>query len=214
MGCPEPGLLATGGSIDVVGADRSRFQIQTGELWNRAVARWLSPGTSERRLIVRLTIFSVPLIALAFLAAAPPVRVAENLPGDVDFDCDVDMGDFNLLAAHLSGGPRLVRPCAGDVDGLPGVTPSDLDALVNFLEGVGAPLVDSCPPPGDVDQDGSVNLTDVFVILNFLFNGGPGFSPLCLGDIDGGFTVNINDAIALSNYLFAGGHEPVACGCP
>ncbi|MCZ6794563.1 MAG: hypothetical protein O7J95_13220 [Planctomycetota bacterium] len=63
---------------------------------------------------------------------------------------------------------------------------------------------------GDADSDGTINLTDGIVILNFLFLGAE--SPACMdaadADDDGGERPQITDAIVLFTWLFLGGVAP------
>jgi hypothetical protein len=64
----------------------------------------------------------------------------------------------------------------------------------------------SCTLKGDVNADGSVNVADVFYLINYLFAGGP--APLCSSDVDGNGSVNVADVFYLINYLFASGPAP------
>jgi hypothetical protein len=64
----------------------------------------------------------------------------------------------------------------------------------------------SCTVKGDVDGNGSVNVADVFYLINTLFAGGP--APVCGADANGDGQVNIADVFYLINYLFAGGPAP------
>jgi hypothetical protein len=62
---------------------------------------------------------------------------------------------------------------------------------------------------GDVDNNASIDVADIFYLINRLFAGGP---PLALGsgDANGDRSVDVNDIFFLINYLFAGGPGP-AC---
>jgi predicted outer membrane repeat protein len=64
-------------------------------------------------------------------------------------------------------------------------------------------------PCGDVDGNGTVNLADVFFLINFLFAGGS--LPPGLADVNQDASVNISDVFSLINALFAGGPAP---SCP
>jgi uncharacterized repeat protein (TIGR03803 family) len=62
-------------------------------------------------------------------------------------------------------------------------------------------------PAGDVDGNGTVDVADVFFLINDLFaNGQP---PPCTGDVNGSGTVDVADVFYLINYLFAGGPPPI-----
>jgi len=66
-----------------------------------------------------------------------------------------------------------------------------------------------CPPPGlsgDANADGSVNVGDIFYLINHLFANGP--SPTGRGDANGDGTVTVGDVFYLINFLFAGGEAP------
>jgi hypothetical protein len=85
----------------------------------------------------------------------------------------------------------------------------------------------SCTPsgpqvPGDISQDGKLDLADPISFLGLLFGGSPA-SFLCPAgaDANGDAEWNITDPIYLLNYLFRGGPPPAAgreCvpfeGCP
>ncbi len=61
---------------------------------------------------------------------------------------------------------------------------------------------------GDCNDSGSINVTDVIYLNNYLFAGGP--APPCWdqGDVDDNYSINITDSIYLSNWLFNGGPPP------
>lgn len=62
---------------------------------------------------------------------------------------------------------------------------------------------------GDVDVNGSLNLTDGIVILNYLFFGGSLDCPLA-ADANSDMSTDLVDAIFLFNHLFLGGPAPLA----
>ena len=59
---------------------------------------------------------------------------------------------------------------------------------------------------GDVNDDGSTNVTDAVNVLNFLFSGNAD-SPPCdaAADINDDGTINVTDPVALLNFLFSDG---------
>ncbi len=79
----------------------------------------------------------------------------------------------------------------------------DAWAALNYSFG-GDPFV-----PGDANGDGTVNITDVTYIIQYIFAGGQAPDPLASGDADGSGEVNINDAVYLIAYIFAAGPAPV-----
>jgi hypothetical protein len=62
---------------------------------------------------------------------------------------------------------------------------------------------------GDANGDGTLDIGDVFYIINNLFAGGP--APVKNSDVNADGNVDIGDVFFVINYLFAGGPAP-ACG--
>jgi len=60
---------------------------------------------------------------------------------------------------------------------------------------------------GDANGDASIDVNDVFYLVNFLFAGGA--APLGPSNVDGVASVDVNDVFYLINFLFAGGPAPV-----
>jgi len=65
---------------------------------------------------------------------------------------------------------------------------------------------------GDVNNSGSLNISDVTYIINYLYKGGPepdcgnGFVGFC-GDVNDSESINLLDIVYYINYLFKGGAE-------
>jgi Dockerin type I domain len=64
---------------------------------------------------------------------------------------------------------------------------------------------------GDANGDGTLDLADVFYLINNLFASGP--APVRNSDADGNGTTELADVFYLINYLFAGGPAP-QCPAP
>jgi hypothetical protein len=62
-------------------------------------------------------------------------------------------------------------------------------------------------PQGDASGNGTVDVQDVFYLINFLFAGGP--PPLGACDVNFDGVVNVQDVFYLINFLFAGGSPPL-----
>lgn len=65
---------------------------------------------------------------------------------------------------------------------------------------------------GDVQNDHSSNITDLTLLVGYLFNGGPWPNPLITGELTGDCAINVSDVTYFVAYLFAGGPPP-AIGC-
>ncbi len=64
------------------------------------------------------------------------------------------------------------------------------------------------PICGDANSDGSVNVSDVIYIANYVFIGGNPPFPLETGNLNCDGAVNISDAVWLINYIFMEGNDP------
>lgn len=63
---------------------------------------------------------------------------------------------------------------------------------------------------GDANSDGSVTVSDVVYMINYLFKGGLAPVPLPSADLNCDSKVTVSDVVYLINYLFKGGPAP-AC---
>jgi hypothetical protein len=61
---------------------------------------------------------------------------------------------------------------------------------------------------GDANGDGSIDITDVIYLNNYLFGGGPPPKPLEAGDVNCDGVVDSGDVTYLLNYLFISGPRP------
>jgi len=66
--------------------------------------------------------------------------------------------------------------------------------------------------PGDVDDNGGVNVADLTYLVDYMFFGGPAPCVLNAADVNGDCGINIADLTYLVDYLFLSGPVPV-CGC-
>jgi CSLREA domain-containing protein len=125
-----------------------------------------------------------------------------------------------LGALKDNGGPTATQmlslsPPSPAVDAGPaGGCPSLSGILTVDQRGVKRPIGSKCDlgavelePVGDANGDGSVNVADVFYLINFLFAGGP--VPKGRSNVNGGASVDVGDVFYLINYLFAGGPAPI-----
>jgi hypothetical protein len=66
---------------------------------------------------------------------------------------------------------------------------------------------------GDVDQNTSVNVSDIVYLINFVFGPGAEPDPYYSGDVDCNLTINVSDVVYLINFVF--GEGPAPClDCP
>ncbi len=93
---------------------------------------------------------------------------------------------------------------------------TSLDANGNgFPDECEVPLSDpaGCYICGDANSSGSVSISDVVFLINYIFAGGAAPSPVARGDANCSGNVNISDAVFLVNFIFSGGPKPCAA-CP
>jgi hypothetical protein len=63
--------------------------------------------------------------------------------------------------------------------------------------------------PGDVNNDGNINIADVVYLTTYIFAGGDPPQPYdCVGDVNADYAINIGDTVFLVNYIFKGGPGP------
>ena len=60
---------------------------------------------------------------------------------------------------------------------------------------------------GDVDSNGTINISDAVAIANFL-NGGEGFACPETADFNASGSISSSDSMGILNYLFAAGPGP------
>lgn len=69
-----------------------------------------------------------------------------------------------------------------------------------------------CVLRGDIVADGQIRVSDLTLLVGYLFRGGPAAECLAHADIDANRMVQIADLTALVSYLFRGGPPPAPCG--
>jgi hypothetical protein len=71
-------------------------------------------------------------------------------------------------------------------------------------------VIDTSQPQlrGDCNGDGAINISDVVIIINYVFIGGNPPDPFIMGDPNCDDAVNVSDAVYLINYIFIGGPPP------
>ena len=61
---------------------------------------------------------------------------------------------------------------------------------------------------GDANRDGSITISDVVYLINYLYNSGSPPSPLEVGNVNCDGTIDLSDVVYLIDYLFKGGPAP------
>jgi hypothetical protein len=136
--------------------------------------------------------------------------VCDNCPSDsnpdqIDLDEDT-LGDScdNCMTAFNPDQEDFDNDLVGDsCDNCiyiynPGQEDSDLDSIGDACEYI-------C---GDASSDGTVNVSDAVLIINYVFVGGDPPDPLEAGDVNCSTDVNVSDAVYIINYVFVGGDDP------
>ena len=72
-------------------------------------------------------------------------------------------------------------------------------------------ILSCCVLRGDINHDGSIDITDLTFFVDYMFGGGP--PPPCLeeADLNNDGTIDITDLTYLVDYMFGGGPAPVRC---
>lgn len=149
-----------------------------------------------------------------------------QMPGDVDNNGVIDVQDATLLVYFLcQGGPAPTPLANADVNGDCVIDLADVRCLQDFefctpVECTCVnPAIGSCDDscsfqyPGDVDNNGHIDIADLTYLVAFVFQGGPAPNPASNGDVDGNCSINIADITYLTAALFQGGPPPVHCTC-
>ncbi len=62
---------------------------------------------------------------------------------------------------------------------------------------------------GDLNRDGQIDISDLIMLVDFMFADGPPPEVLLTADIDGNGTIDISDLVAFVDYMFNDGAPPV-----
>jgi hypothetical protein len=90
--------------------------------------------------------------------------------------------------------------------------------ITNFMVNVGGAkdkvvMLSGCGyVAGDANGSSSVSISDVVLLVNYIFGGGSAPAPLGAGDANCDSQISISDAVRLINFIFAGGAPPCS-GC-
>ena len=80
-----------------------------------------------------------------------------------------------------------------------------------FWQDFGSPTC--CDLPGDIDNSGSVDISDLTYYVDYMFGGGDPAPCFEEGDVNGSCTQDISDLTYFVDYMFGGGPAPVCAIC-
>lgn len=101
--------------------------------------------------------------------------------------------------------------CIGPADATPVCCLTAQDANSCKIDATFAqPYFYDCFSCGDVNESGSITVSDAVYIVNYIFGGGPAPGS-CVGNANGDCIVSISDAVYIINYVFGGGPAPFDC---
>lgn len=101
--------------------------------------------------------------------------------------------------------------CIGPAGSAPSCCISELDPNSCSIDATFEQLdFYECFMCGDVNNSGSLNVSDVIYMINYIFAGGPP-PPYCVGNANGDCVLSISDAVFIINYIFGGGPSPGNC---
>ena len=153
-----------------------------------------------------------------------------HLRGDANDDGSVDIGDFMVMAQYIMGyGREPASMAQADINGDRSVDVLDLVLLADYLWGEdesdsGPPSIDSRASKasesdkaelvscfetyrtlrGDANDDGSVDLGDFIVMVQYILGYGDAPASMRGADINGDRAVNVLDLVLLADHLWGG----------
>ena len=162
-------------------------------------------------------------------AETAPV-IDRHLRGDANDDGSVDIGDFIGMAQYITGyGREPASMAQADINGDRSVDVADLVLLADYLWGeeesdFGPQSIDSRASKasgsdkaelvscfetyrtlrGDANDDGSVDLGDFIVMVQYILGYGDSLASMQGADINGDHSVNVQDLVLLADHLWGG----------
>ena len=156
--------------------------------------------------------------------------IDRHLRGDANDDGSVDIGDFIVMAQYITGyGREPASMAQADINGDRSVDVADLVLLADYLWGeeesdFGPQSIDSRASKasgsdkaelvscfetyrtlrGDANDDGSVDLGDFIVMVQYILGYGDSLASMQGADINGDHSVNVQDLVLLADHLWGG----------
>lgn len=156
------------------------------------------------------------------------VRFEMNRLADYNQDGAINIGDATLLTQLYSTQSGPPKDNIFDSNGDCYVGPEDVERLYLwysagwlYLKPADCLCIDfvwygdSCEQqfPGDVDNDGNIDISDATYLTAWLYQGGGAPPVLANADPDGNCCADSSDIVYITDYLFHGGPAPVECTC-
>jgi len=91
--------------------------------------------------------------------------------------------------------------------------PSYPTTAIVIADSAYAPVGACCVVPGDINDDGRVNMGDAVYLITYIFRGGPEPNCMTTADTNHDCNVNLGDAVYLVNYIGRGGPPPDCDPC-
>ena len=161
-----------------------------------------------------------------------PVPYKADLNGDcmidfLDFEVYNDYFNYGLAAFNPYGGYPVLTCCEQDMtlgaccvgDTCKPLNPYNCDLFTGEYHGDGtwcdSSMCDSCygQYPGDVNDDGDINVNDLVFFVDWWFASGPVPPNLSNADVNGDCCIDTTDLGYLERHLYQGGPAPVECTC-
>ena len=194
----EEGQVLGAGEYGVLVGDLEAFTARYGAEGITVLGDFSGSLSDRTETIEFLGELEVPIHDFAYRDSWHPQTDGEGY-SLVIRDTGIPLGDWGEEASWRASSRRLGTPGAVD------------DGEVEPAGGL--------QMPGDVNQDGVLNLSDAVSVLTYLFQGTPAELPCgdgsaadagnrALLDSDGGGTIHMADAIYVLNFLYQGGAPP------
>ena len=185
-------------------------------LLNLYVSGYSWNGTSNDYVTIKYIQNKAPLLDSI---GAKTVAEGSNLTFRVH-SSDVDGDSLILTAANLPANATLFDSGngAGSFSFNPDYTQAGLftvifrasDSVQVDSEIVDITVSNVClAKTGDIKVDGNILLTDIVLLINYLYRSGTAPSPLCIGDVNADGNINLADIIYLTNFVFKSGPAPL-----
>ena len=195
----EEGQALGPGEYGVLIRDREAFAARYGSEGITILGEFTGSFSDRSETVELLGEFDVAIHDFSYRDTWYPQTDGEGY-SLVIADTSIPLEDWGEEASWRASSRRLGSPGAEDPD---------------VVEPEGGPQV-----PGDINQDGILNLSDAGSVLSYLFQGTPAELPCGDGsledegnrsllDSDGGGTIHMSDAIYVLNFLYQGGAPPV-----